>query len=288
MRKALFEAYRDACAALQGAGVPNAVTDARLMCEAAYGASLSRALGGLCGAVPQNARRTLDGMLERRLSGEPLQYILGSWDFMGYTFAVGKGVLIPRSETEVLVERTAGLLKKIKWPVVYDLCAGSGCIGLSIKKMLPDARVFLVEKSKDALVWLNENRRALGLERSTVAIKGDILGGWEAFSSLPAPDCIISNPPYVERGELDGLQREVGYEPRMALDGGEDGLLFYRCLCESWFSAIKDGGFMALECGENQAEKIVSLFKNSKSEIFADYCGVDRFIIGKKENPDDT
>ena len=289
MRNALFEAYKDACTRLENAGVENFVTDARLMSEAAYRTSLSRALGGLSQSFPVNARETLDKMLERRISGEPLQYILGSWDFMEYTFAVGQGVLIPRSETEVLVEHVVSRLKSIRWPVVYDLCSGSGCIGLSIKKQLPDTRVFMVEKSTEALIWLNENRRALGLERSTVVIKGDIFMGKKLVDSLPAPDCIVSNPPYVERGELTSLQREVGYEPEMALDGGDDGLDFYRCLTKSWFPLIKPGGFMALECGENQPEKVKMMFPdNTDCEIFADFCGVERFIIGNKESTDDT
>lgn len=282
MRNEMFSSYSHACRVLEQAGVPDAKTDAGILTETAYDVSLSKAFG-YRGEFPGDAFDRLCGMLERRIKGEPLQYIIGSWDFMGYTFAVGEGVLIPRSETEVLVEQTVKRLKQYRLPTVYDLCAGSGCIGLSIKKMMPDARVFLFEKSTEALHWLNENRYALGLDHTTVAIKGDVTLGYETFSSLPAPDCIVSNPPYIASAEIDGLQKEVLMEPRMALDGGDDGLDFYRVLSEKWFPYINENGFMCVECGEQQADSICAMFpENAQKDVFADYCGVQRFIRVEK------
>lgn len=200
-----------------------------------------------------------------------------SWDFLGYSFFVGKGVLVPRSETEVLTEYALNRLKGYKNPVVYDLCSGSGCIGLSIKKLCPEAHVYLIEKSTEALFWLKKNVSRLGLEGEVNVIKGDILT--DCFTELPPPDVIISNPPYIESGLLPSLQREVQMEPSLALDGGTDGLDFYRCLCENWFKKINRGGFMALECGEEQSGRIASLFPAlTDVEVFCDYCGVDRFL----------
>ena len=282
MRNEMFSSYGYACRELEQAGIPDARTDAGIITETAYGTSLSKALA-YKGEFPDGAYDRLCNMLERRKKGEPLQYIIGSWSFMGYTFAVGEGVLIPRSETEVLVEHTVKRLKKYRFPTVYDLCAGSGCIGLSIKKMLPDARVFLIEKSPQALRWLNENRIALGLDHTTVAVRGDITLGYEAFSSLPPADCVISNPPYIRTDEIDFLQKEVLCEPRMALDGGGDGLDFYRILSEKWFPYINENGFISVECGEGQAESICAMFpENAPKTVFSDYCSVQRFITVEK------
>lgn len=223
-------------------------------------------------------------MAERRLNGEPIQYILGSWDFMDFTFKVGEGVLIPRPETEILVEYIADKIKDIDEPVIYDLCSGSGCIGLSLRKIHKNAKVFLVEKSDKALVYLNENYRNIcGNLDNTTVIQGDILKPQE-FSYLPKADVIVSNPPYIRSDEIPTLQSEVLQEPHMALDGGEDGLVFYRVLVSDWTSYLKDSGFMAFECGEDQAEDISNLFAeiNFDSEIVNDYNNIQRIVIGRR------
>lgn len=226
----------------------------------------------------------INDMTNRRLSGEPIQYILGSWDFMDFRFKVGEGVLIPRPETEILVEEILGRISDIKNPVVYDLCSGSGCIGLSIKAIRPDADVYLVEKSEKALAYLNENRQAVcdGLEDVTL-INGDILR-FDDFKSLPVADVIVSNPPYIRSDEIPTLQSEVLREPHMALDGGDDGLIFYRVLVNDWTAKLKDSGFMAFECGEDQAEDICDLFSkiNFGSEIINDYNNIQRIVLGRR------
>ena len=220
---------------------------------------------------------------DRRLAGEPIQYILGSWDFMDFTFKVGEGVLIPRPETEILVEEILNRIADIKEPVVYDLCAGSGCIGLSIKALKPDAKVYLVEKSDKALVYLKDNRlNVCGDTDDVTVIHGDILIP-ESFD-LPKADVIISNPPYIRSDEIQTLQREVLREPHMALDGGEDGLIFYRVLVKDWTKKLKNDGFMAFECGEDQADDICNLFDNINfdSEVINDYNNIQRIVIGRR------
>lgn len=214
----------------------------------------------------------------RRANGEPVQYVIGSWDFYGETFYVGKGVLIPRPETELLVDFAIDYLKGKKNPVVFDLCSGSGCIGLSVAKNVPDARVFLLEKSDDAFDYLERNLLKLGC-KNAVAIRGDIFDGFEKFG-LPNPDLILSNPPYIESDVIPELQCEVLFEPSMALDGGNDGLDFYRALDEKWLGYCK--GAIAVECGEGQTERIEEIFSSfcGKTYSLTDFNGIQRVVVG--------
>lgn len=225
-----------------------------------------------------------EAMARRRLSGEPIQYILGEWDFMDFTFRVGEGVLIPRPETEQLVKYVIDSIKDIANPVVYDLCAGSGCIGLSIKRLRPDADVYLIEKSDKALIYLKVNKERLCSELdNTSVIQGDILQ-IDSFANLPAADVIVSNPPYIRSEDIASLQSEVLREPHMALDGGSDGLVFYRYLVGEWSHKLREKGFMAFECGEDQAEDICRLFDkiNFDSEIINDYNNIQRMVTGRR------
>lgn len=223
-------------------------------------------------------------MLSLRLEGKPLQYILGKWDFMGLSFFVGEGVLIPRPETEELCQLILDRLPKDRKSVVFDLCAGSGCIGLSLKHFDENIDIYLVEKSSDAICYLEKNKMALGLGRTAVSVQGDILKGYDAFSFLPLPDVIVSNPPYIKTQDISTLQKEVQLEPHMALDGGEDGFVFYRALSEKWLSKMRDGSIIAVECGEEQAEHICSLFLKyaSSAQIIKDFNKTDRFVLAVK------
>lgn len=258
--------------------------EARYIVEKVCGISYSEMLFKGDDDISEEMYQDMNDMANRRLAGEPIQYILGFWDFMDFTFKVGEGVLIPRPETEILVEEILGRIADIKSPVVYDLCSGSGCIGLSIKAMRPDARVYLVEKSDKALAYLRANRDSVcgGLEYITV-IQGDILR-FSDFSDLPLADVIVSNPPYIRSDEIPALQCEVLREPHMALDGGDDGLVFYRVLVNEWTAKLKDSGFIAFECGEDQADDICGLFNEISfdSEIINDYNNIQRIVIGRR------
>jgi len=219
-------------------------------------------------------------LLSRRIGGEPLQYLIGEWDFLDETFNVGPGVLIPRPETEELVLLCEKRLKGKSSPVIFDLCAGSGCIGLSLKKRLPDARVTLFECSDPALGFLRSNTERLGLSDQVHILCCDVLNGPPAGSASHA-DLIVSNPPYIPTAELSALQREVQREPAMALDGGADGLLFYRAFASLWRSALKPGGCFAFECGELQGRLIASLFSayGDRAEVLQDFNRIDRFVF---------
>lgn len=213
----------------------------------------------------------------RRENSEPLQYILGSWDFYDMTFLVGEGVLIPRPETETLVDFALEKIKDIESPVIYDLCAGTGCIGLTIAKHRKDAKVYLFEKEEKAFSYLVKNKEKYELNNATV-IQCDIFNF--DFSEIPLCDVLLSNPPYIESDEICDLQSEVLFEPISALDGGKDGLAFYRVICDKWLKQVKSNGFVAFECGEEQSKAICDIFKSKTSsyEVLFDFNNIDRII----------
>lgn len=209
-------------------------------------------------------------LIERRCNREPLQYIIGKWAFMGLDFHVGPGCLIPRCETEGLVEAAVKHIKDTTETVVLDLCAGTGCIGISIANACPSATVFMIEKSDHAFNYLirNLNERRLN---NAFALRGDIFDGFFSFD-LPVPDVIVSNPPYIPTDEIETLQEEVLYEPADALDGGVDGLDFYKTIFNLWLPYLDKDGMLAVECGDNQAELVSNLFSKPVKEK---YCMLD-------------
>ncbi len=227
--------------------------------------------------VPELKEKAFLNAVDKRLNNEPLQYILGKWEFMGIEFSVGPGVLIPRPETELLVETAFEYLKSNKNAVIYDLCAGSGAIGLSLAKLFPDCYVYLFEKYEEAFVYLKNNAAALKADNVKL-IQRDIFDG--VCEDIDKPDIILSNPPYIKSDEISSLQKEVGFEPSTALDGGRDGLEFYRCIRDKWFKHIKKGGFLAVECGEEQSEDIVSIFSQDdiNAVLIKDFNNIDRVV----------
>lgn len=227
-------------------------------------------------ATDEQIKIVEDAIIHRK-NGEPLQYILGKWDFYDLTFNVGKGVLIPRPETETLVDFALEKIKDVKSPVIYDLCAGSGCIGLTIAHHRDDAKVYLLEKEDGALKYLKINKEKYNLDNAQI-IQGDLFN--IDFSQIPQADVILSNPPYVPASEIESLQKEVQFEPITALDGGIDGLDFYRCIAQKWISKVKKGGYVALECGEEQSADIIRIFdgKYSEKQVIYDFNNIDRIV----------
>lgn len=214
----------------------------------------------------------------RRVGGEPLQYILGSWSFYESEFYVGEGVLIPRPETEELGEKCIDTVKKRKCKVVYDLCAGSGCIGISIARACPSCMCYLFEKYDEALKYTEKNVEKYALENVKI-IKCDIVE--DICFDIPKADLIVSNPPYICSDEIKSLQTEVQREPRTALDGGHDGYFFYNIIARKWLRHLNFGGNVAFECGEGQSEYIKELFSPFFDiEIAEDVFGCKRFVVG--------
>lgn len=214
-----------------------------------------------------------------RLSGEPLQYVLGRWEFFGNEFTVGRGVLIPRPETEFLVEYALSRFGVNGSPVVYDLCAGTGCVGLSVAKAMPRAKVYLLEKQTKALGYLEANLERSAL-KNAVIIRGDFFDE-SCFEGVPPADCVLSNPPYVRRGDIPGLQSEVLCEPAAALDGGADGLDFYKGFARAWKARLSPGCLCAFETGEDQGAKVFDIFSRdfSSVELRRDIYGLQRFVL---------
>lgn len=234
----------------------------------------------------------LNSLTEKRALGYPLQYILGEWDFFGRTFLLSEGVLIPRSETEQIADTACRFLKNKKNAVVFDICCGSGCIGLSVAANNPQCQVYLLDISQVALRVAQRNKDRFSLDNATI-FDYDIFSGFRG-DRLPRPDVILCNPPYVTQAEYENLQQEIFYEPKEAIVAPGDGLVFYRCLAEKWLDSLSDGGFFMLESGEGQPEKIVDIlrhnarisanFGNMKTEN--DIYGVSRFVCGIKNGGD--
>ena len=231
--------------------------------------------------VPQNICDRYEEMLSQRISGRPLQYILGEWDFYKSTFFVGEGVLIPRPETEQLVEICVKEIRKNSYKTVYDLCAGSGCIGISIAKECPDVQVVMFELFDNALKYTQKNLEAHKLKNAKL-VKFDVLN--DDVSLLQNVDLLVSNPPYIPCEEIKSLQAEVLREPHTALDGGEDGLVFYSAFEKKWLDKVNQNGFVAMECGEEQSDIISRMFSDKLcTEQICDVFGVSRFVTGRKK-----
>ena len=274
------EWYAQAVSCLSCAGCEDAAFDARCLLEDIGGMPRGHAPDATVLTVEQTA--ALAHALEERADGRPLQYILGEWEFLTLTLSVGEGVLIPRADTECLCEQTARHLAGIEHPRVLDLCAGSGCVGLGIASLCPAAQVTAVELSDAALPFLQKNIARYPDFAVTVR-QADVLRDFDIFPH--GWDAIVSNPPYIPRADLAGLMREVQREPRMALDGDTDGLLFYRAIAEHWVPKLRDGGICAVEVGIGQAADVAALFTEAGLKdvcITRDLGGVERVVTGKK------
>ena len=226
-------------------------------------------------------KRDIEEIVLKRQRGTPLQYILGKWWFYKSEFLVGEGVLIPRQDTETLVEAATELLRDIKSPKVCDLCSGSGCIAISIAADRPDAEVTAVEKYSEAYSYLQKNI-VHNKANNVKAVQYDVL-----CKPLGEYDLIVSNPPYIKDADKKELSKEVLNEPHTALFGGDDGLYFYREITKSWKSALKEGGILAFEVGINEDEAVAEILRqNGFVNIGAknDLIGIPRVIFGTVNN----
>ena len=218
-------------------------------------------------------------LVNRRCNHEPLQYILESWSFCGFDFFVGKGVLIPRDDTEVAVALCIDYLKGNGSKKALDLCAGSGAISVALEK-LAGAEVTAVELSDDAFKFLEKNIKRNDCK--VKAVKGDVFMSFGDFEDNSF-DLIVSNPPYIKSEDIEGLQAEVRQEPRLALDGGASGYDFYESIIEHWSKKLKNGGALVFELGENQSDYVAELMRSKGYENIRtslDLGGVQRAIIG--------
>jgi release factor glutamine methyltransferase len=228
----------------------------------------------------------LHDLLERRLSGEPVAYLIGEWEFYGLPLDISRDVLIPRTDTEVLAGRAIELARAAGSSArVLDLCAGSGCVGLAVAANAPDCRVVLADISESALRLCKQNVRRNSLNSRVTCMLADARS--QPSSVLWDFDVIACNPPYIPTGDIAGLDVSVrDYEPALALDGGADGLDFYRAVCAGWGNALRLGGTLLFEVGTGQApdvELIMAQHGFENIQTFQDTAGIWRVVEGTAE-----
>lgn len=269
---------------LRDAGIEAYSLEARLMVAHAAEKTPAKLLQDLSLYTSDKVAALAESFLARRLAGEPVAYITGGWEFYGLPLEITRDVLIPRADTEVLVSTSLGLLRGRKPDArVLDLCTGSGCIGCAIAQQLPASRVVLIDKSPEAVRLAKRNAELNGLDERVLCVEADI--------TEPPPirlgsfDMIVCNPPYIKTDEIPTLDASVkDYEPVWALDGGQDGLDFYRAVLTRWKELLRTASHLMFEVGDGQAEDVVRLMRLSGFkgvEKVPDTAGIERVVYGR-------
>lgn len=270
--------YKTLAAALRAVGIDDPETEASLFLEHFAGVTYATLLADRDRIYDVAA---LDAAVARRLAREPLQYILGAWEFCGHRFTVNEHCLIPRPDTEILVEEAIRRLPE--GAHFADLCTGSGCIAVATLCHRPDTRAVALELYEETLSLATENASFNGVAERFLPLRADLLSdGVDALAAHAPFDAILSNPPYIRTGDLDGLAEEVQKEPRAALDGGEDGLIFYRAIMRDYAPTVKPGGLILLEIGYDQADDLrrlcAELLPDADLSVIRDLGGRDRVV----------
>ena len=261
MPRTYSELYIAVRNALRSAGVEEANVEARLIVASASGKTTAKLLQDMRLYATDAVEKKAAGMLSRRLSGEPVAYITGVWEFRGLPMEVTPDVLIPRIDTEVLAEEAINWLTRNRRDGrVLDLCSGSGCIGCAIADALPQCQVVLADISPEAIELSRRNVARNGLAGRVSYMLTDATKAPPVMSGRF--DIIVSNPPYIPSFEILTLDASVrDYEPIWALDGGEDGLDFYRAIVENWLPSLRSGGALMFEVGEEQAGPVKEIMR---------------------------
>jgi release factor glutamine methyltransferase len=293
----LLDLLRKSIECLETAGIDDAFADAEMLVF--HAANLDRLDAYVNNPEVKSADAAkVSRLLQRRVRGEPVQYIIGHVEFLGLTIKVGKGVLIPRPETELLAEEAMKAVTRNGFPVtsqekdlslvtrhsllsVLDLCTGSGCIAMALAKKFPDAEVYGTDISKKALAYAKKSAEANDCKNVTF-LEGSL---FEAVKHKKF-DLIVSNPPYIRSDEIETLQREIrDWEPISALDGGKDGMDFYRRILSSAGDYLNPGGFILLELGYDQSDTVQKLAREQGLKdvgIINDYAGIGRILKARK------
>ncbi len=285
MPKTYNELYIGLSRRLRAVGVEAGALEAGLLLAYAAGKDYAKLMADLRLYTSPEVEARVEELAQRRLKGEPVAYITGSWSFCGLDLKVDPGVLIPRSDTEILVETALNLSGKSDSELrILDLCTGSGCIGCALAHFLPQSRVVLADVSADALRVARENVQRCGLGVRALCVEADAL-------TAPSPrlgsfDLIVCNPPYIPAGEIPTLDASVrDFEPRLALDGGDDGLRFYRAVLGGWKGLLRQSGWLLFEVGETQADEVEKLMRLSGLRSLGrakDSASYDRVVYGRQ------
>ena len=270
---------------LRDAGIEAAALEARLIAASAAGKSTEKLLRDMRFYATDEVEKRAEAMVRRRLAGEPVAYITGVWEFRGLPMEVSRDVLIPRIDTEVLAELAIKYLRGTGRldARVLDLCSGTGCIGCAIAAELPRVRVVLSDVSPEAMEISRRNVERNGLGGRVSFLPADVTKQPPLMTG--SFDLVVSNPPYIPTMEILTLDPSVrDYEPVWALDGGEDGLDFYRAILKNWALVIRQGGELMFEVGEDQAERVKDLMRMAglrEARSFPDTQNIQRVVAAK-------
>jgi release factor glutamine methyltransferase len=287
MSNTCLDILNQAVEKLRSEGIDRPRTNAELLLEAVLGVKkIDLYLDRDLALTPQQILK-INQFIQERISGKPLQYIIGSTEFFGSEFEVNQSVLIPRPETETLVEIVIDRLKGIPQPRIIDLGTGSGAIAISLAKNLNGSCLFATDISGDALTVAGRNAKRHRVESQIDFLCGDLFEPLRSKNLEETIDCVVSNPPYVSQEEFARLPKEVrDYEPVVALKTSEDGVSFHRKIVEESLSFLKNGGMLALEVGLGQANKVAELVREqmgfTNTEIKKDLGGIDRIVVADK------
>lgn len=275
------EAVAAAARRLADAGIENPGLEAEVLVRAAAGLSRERLHAHPEDALPAEAAATLASFISRRLAREPLPYITGEAEFYSLSFHVTPAAIVPRPETEVLVEAAVARGRQIGARLLVDVGTGSGALAVALARELPEALVVAVDLSREALLLTRQNAARHDVTSRVLPVQSNLLTGLRTHA-----DCIIANLPYVRHDEFPGLQPEVrDYEPRLALDGGEDGLEVIRHLAIQLREHLSPRGIAALEVGAGQAKAVANALADGRLvsiEVVTDYAGIERVVIGRR------
>ena len=281
--KTYNDIFMQARNALRDHGIEGYSLEARLLVATAAGKTTQELLRDLSLYTTPEMADKVAALTERRISGEPVAYITGAWEFYGLPMFVTPDVLIPRMDTELLVDTAKELLNGRKMDArVLDLCCGSGCIACAVGHEMPAARIVAVDLSAKALEVTRRNVAANRLSSRVICMQADATAS--PPMSMGQFDMIVSNPPYVRSADMKKLDPSVrDFEPSWALDGGKDGLKFYKAIIKYWKSVLRPGGYLLFEVGEGQAESVKEMlltggFRSVGSKF--DTIGVERVVIG--------
>lgn len=253
----IFEAYNSTKKSLEAAGIDDYVFEAKQIIKHITGFSSSEVLMNYTNRLTEFQSNNLTAIIKQRELRYPLQYIFGEWSFYGRDFSVGPGVLVPRADTETVIEVCLDFLKEKKEPKILDLCTGSGCIGITLAAEKSDSHCVMVEKFTEAAAYAEKNIKRNGIENAELII-GDIFDG---VGNTEGCDLIVSNPPYIPNGDMGTVSPETKYEPVTALVGGDDGLDFYRAIVSGYADSLNESGMLAFEVGIAQAEAVKDILK---------------------------